>query len=54
LIVWLSILVSFLPPLLMFLAVGTERLETTRLARSFHRAGSDGRVGMTKGAPDLR
>ena len=30
-ILWLSGLVSLLPPLLMFLAVGTERLETTRL-----------------------
>jgi hypothetical protein len=30
-IAWLSILVSLLPPLLMLLAVGTERLETTRL-----------------------
>jgi hypothetical protein len=30
-IAWLSILVSLLPPLLMLLAVGTERLESTRL-----------------------
>jgi hypothetical protein len=30
-IAWLSILVSLLPPLLMLLAVGTERLETTHL-----------------------
>jgi hypothetical protein len=29
-IAWLSILVSPLPPLLMLLAVGGERLETTR------------------------
>jgi len=30
-IAWLSILMSLLPALLMLLAVGTERLETTRL-----------------------
>ena len=30
-IAWLSILVSLLPLALMLLAVGTERLETTRL-----------------------
>lgn len=30
-IAWLSILLCLLPPLLMLLAVGTERLETTRL-----------------------
>ncbi|PVZ14232.1 hypothetical protein [Actinomycetospora cinnamomea] len=30
-IAWLSVLLSVLPPLLMLLAVGTERLETTRL-----------------------
>ena len=30
-IAWLSIAVTLLPPLLMLLAVGTERLETTRL-----------------------
>ena len=30
-IAWLAVLVSLLPPLLMLLAVGTERLEATRL-----------------------
>ena len=30
-IAWLSILVSLLPLLLMLLAIGTERLEATRL-----------------------
>jgi hypothetical protein len=30
-IAWLSVLLSLLPPLLMLLAIGTERLETTRL-----------------------
>lgn len=30
-IAWLSVLVSLLPPLLMLLAVGTQRLEATRL-----------------------
>jgi hypothetical protein len=30
-IAWLSVLVSLMPPALMLLAVGTERLETTRL-----------------------
>jgi hypothetical protein len=30
-IAWLSVLLSLLPPLLMLLAIGTERLEATRL-----------------------
>jgi hypothetical protein len=30
-IAWLSVLLSLLPPLLMLLAMGTERLEATRL-----------------------